>query len=38
MDTSNFDEFDDPEVGDPPKDTPKGAFAAFKKLADSFAV
>jgi len=38
MDTSNFDEFDDPEVGDPPKDTPKGAFDAFKKLVASFAV
>lgn len=36
LDVSNFDEFDDPETGDPPKDVPKGKFDEFAELAASF--
>ena len=38
LDVSNFDDFDDPDIGDPVKDVPKGQFDEFSKLAKQFGV
>ena len=36
LDVSQFDDFDDPDIDDPPKPVKAGQFDEFKKIADGF--